>query len=103
VKVRLEASGFYGSESGENRWIIQTGPINSWATRLWFFPTKNWAAQVSVGRIVHPEALEPGDQVRATASLAVHQTHAGRKLGLDICVGAQPQHRHASQSEFVRC
>src|SRR5579863_1625310 len=68
-KVRLEASGFYGSEPGENRWIIQTGPINSWATRLWFFPTKNWAAQVSVGRIVHPEALEPGDQVRATASL----------------------------------
>ena len=68
-KVRLEASGFYGSEPGENRWIIQSGPINSWATRLWFFPTKNWAAQVSVGRIAHPEALEPGDQVRSTASL----------------------------------
>jgi len=68
-KLRLEASGFYGSEPGENRWIIQSGPINSWATRLWFFPTKNWAAQVSVGRITHPEALEPGDQVRATASL----------------------------------
>jgi hypothetical protein len=68
-KVKLEASGFYGSEPGENRWIIQGGPINSWATRLWFFPTKNWTAQVSVGRIAHPEALEPGDQVRATASL----------------------------------
>lgn len=68
-KLRLEASGFYGTEPGENRWIIQTGPINSWATRLWFFPTKNWTAQVSVGRIAHPEALEPGDQVRATASL----------------------------------
>lgn len=68
-KVRLEASGFYGSEPGENRWIIESGPINSWATRLWFFPSKNWTAQVSVGRIAHPEALEPGDQVRATASL----------------------------------
>jgi hypothetical protein len=68
-KLRLEASGFYGSEPGENRWIIQTGPINSWSTRLWFFPTRNWAAQVSVGRIVHPEALEAGDQVRTTASL----------------------------------
>jgi len=67
--LRLEASGFYGSEPGENRWIIQAGPINSWATRLWFFPNKYWAAQVSVGRIAHPEALEPGDQVRATASL----------------------------------
>jgi len=68
-KLRLEASGFYGSEPGENRWIIQSGPINSWATRLWFFPTKNWAAQVSVGRITQPEALEAGNQVRATASL----------------------------------
>jgi hypothetical protein len=69
-KIKLEASGFNGSEPGENRWIIQTGPINSWSTRLWFFPGKNWAAQVSVGRIAHPEALEPGDQVRATSSLA---------------------------------
>jgi hypothetical protein len=68
-KVKLEASGFYGSEPGENRWIIQTGPINSWSARLWFYPTKNWAAQVSVGRIAHPEALEPGDQIRATASV----------------------------------
>ncbi len=76
-KVRLEASGFYGSEPGENRWIIQGGPINSWATRFWFFPTKNWAAQVSVGRIAHPEALEPGDQVRATASLAYSKPMAG--------------------------
>lgn len=68
-KVRLEASGFHGAEPGENRWIIQTGAIDSWSTRLWFFPAKNWAAQVSVGRIAHPEALEPGDQVRSTGSL----------------------------------
>ncbi len=69
-RVKLESSGFYGSEPGENRWIIQTGPINSWSSRLWFFPTQNWAAQVSFGRLAHPEALEPGDQTRATASLA---------------------------------
>ena len=68
-KFKFEASGFYGSEPGEDRWIIESGPINSWAARLWFFPSKNWAAQVSAGRIAHPEALEPGDQVRATASL----------------------------------
>lgn len=67
--VKLEASGFHGGEPGENRWIIQTGGIDSWSGRLWFFPTKNWAAQVSVGRIAHPERNQPGDQVRATASL----------------------------------
>ena len=68
-KVRLEASGFYGSEPGENRWTVSGGPINSWSSRLWFFPTRNWAGQISAGRIAHPEQLEPGDQVRTTASL----------------------------------
>jgi hypothetical protein len=76
-KIRLEASGFYGSEPGENRWTIEGGPINSWATRLWLFPTKNWAAQVSLGRIAHPEALQPGDQIRATASLEYIKPMAG--------------------------
>jgi len=66
-KVKLEASGFHGAEPGENRWIVQQGAIDSWSTRLWFFPTRNWAAQVSVGRLTHPEALERGDQVRSTA------------------------------------
>src|SRR3984885_10101080 len=68
-KVKLEASGFHGAEPGENRWIVQQGAIDSWATRLWYFPARNWAAQVSVGRLAHPEAFEPGDQVRTTASL----------------------------------
>jgi hypothetical protein len=67
---RLEASGFHGAEPGENRWIIQQGAIDSWSTRVWFLPTKNWAAQFSVGRIAHPEALEPGDQVRSTGSVS---------------------------------
>jgi hypothetical protein len=68
-KLKLEASGFHGAEPGENRWIIQQGAIDSWSARLWFFPAKNWAAQVSIGRLAHPEALEPGDQVRSTASV----------------------------------
>jgi hypothetical protein len=34
-KIKLEASGFYGSEPGENRWTIGAGPINSWSARLW--------------------------------------------------------------------
>jgi hypothetical protein len=68
--VRLEASGFYGTEPDENRWHIDGGPINSWATRLSFFPTKNWSAQVSVGRLARPERQEPGDVVRSTASIS---------------------------------
>jgi hypothetical protein len=69
-KFKFEGSGFYGSEPGENRWTISTGPINSWSARGWFFPSKDWAAQFSYGSIARPEALERADQVRMTASLA---------------------------------
>jgi hypothetical protein len=69
-KVKLEASGFHGAEPGENRWIIQQGAIDSWSTRLWYFPTKHWSAQFSAGHLTKPEALEPGDQTRLTASLS---------------------------------
>jgi hypothetical protein len=68
-KIRLEASGFYGTEPGENRWIIQYGPINSWSSRLSYFPNKNWSAQVSAGRLASPERESPGDIIRATASI----------------------------------
>jgi hypothetical protein len=74
-KLRVESSGFYGSEPGENRWIIETGPINSWSARAWYFFSDNWAAQFSGGHLTHPEALEPGDQTRTTASVAYSRPH----------------------------
>jgi hypothetical protein len=67
--VRLETSGFYGTEPGENRWTIDWGGMNSYAARLSVFPARNWMAQLSAGRIAHPEPLEPGDVVRTTASV----------------------------------
>jgi hypothetical protein len=67
--LRLETSGFHGAEPGENRWTIQQGAIDSWSARLSIFPSENWMAQVSAGRLAHPESLEPGDVVRSTASL----------------------------------
>ncbi len=76
-RFKLEASGFHGTEPGENRWIIETGAIDSWSGRAWFLPTPRWAAQVSAGRIARPERLEPGDQVRVTASVAYARPMAG--------------------------
>ena len=35
-----------------------------------FDPTPNWTAQVSTGHLKHPEAAEPGDVQRTTASVA---------------------------------
>jgi len=67
--LRLEASGFYGTEPGENRWTIYWGGMNSYSARLSVLPTTNWLFQVSAGRIAHPERQEPGDVVRSTASV----------------------------------
>jgi hypothetical protein len=71
--LKLEASGFHGAEPGENRWILQAGAIDSWSARLWYFPTKHWAAQFSAGRLTKPEGpkpgADPGDQTRLTGSL----------------------------------
>jgi hypothetical protein len=110
-KLKIEASGFHGAEPGENRWIIQQGAIDSWSSRLSFFPSKNWAAQVSMGRLTHPEALEPGDQMRTTASLEYtkplpggswassliwgrnHETATGRNLNSYLVESVLPIHR----------
>ncbi|HEX4278784.1 MAG TPA: hypothetical protein VHZ74_25685 [Bryobacteraceae bacterium] len=67
--VRIEASGFHGGEPDENRWNIDHGSIDSYSARLTLSPNANWTGQVSAGRLTKPEALEPGDQVRTTASV----------------------------------
>jgi hypothetical protein len=70
--LRLEASGFFGSEPDENRWNIDWGPMNSYSGRISVFPSKHWMAQVSAGRLTRPERQSPGDVVRTTSS--VHYT-----------------------------
>jgi hypothetical protein len=85
--VRLEASGFYGTEPDEGRWNIDYGPINSWSTRLSVFPAKNWMAQVSVGRLARPEQQEPGDVVRSTASLQYTRPMQGSSWSTSLIWG----------------
>lgn len=77
-KVRAEASGFYGREPNEGRWNIDMGAMNSWAARLSFFPAKNWAAQVSTGRLQDPESAHLGSVLRTTASIEYTRETAGR-------------------------
>ena len=68
-RVKLEASAFNGREPNEQRWSIQLAALYSWSTRAFVAPTRNWTAQYSIGRLEHPEALEPGSQWRQTASV----------------------------------
>ncbi len=76
-KVRIESSGFYGREPGENRWTIPFGAIDSWSTRFSYLPSGNWVAQVSVGRLHNPEAERLGDVFRTTASVEYVRPSAG--------------------------
>jgi hypothetical protein len=68
-RLKLEACAFNGREPNEERWSIQLAPLDSWSVRASIAPTRNWVAQYSVGRLEHPEALEPGSQWRQTASV----------------------------------
>lgn len=86
-KVKVEASGFYGREPNENRWNIDFGAMDSWSARLWFFPTPNWAAQFSAGRLHNPEEQHPGDVVRTTASLHYSKPIAGSSWSSSVIWG----------------
>ena len=67
-RVKVEASAFNGREPNEQRWSIQLAALDSWSGRVSVAPSRNWTAQYSIGRLEHPEALEPGSQWRQTAS-----------------------------------
>lgn len=67
---KLEASIFNGREPGENRYNFEAHPWNSRSVRLSFAPNNNWTMQVSHGFLRNPEALEPGDVRRTTASVS---------------------------------
>ena len=66
---KLEGSVFNGREPDERRYNFDFGPMDSYSGRISFSPNKNWSAQYSAGRLIHPEALEPGDVLRQTASI----------------------------------
>jgi hypothetical protein len=92
---RIEASGFHGAEPNENRWNIDYGMIDSWAARLSWTPGDNWVGQVSMGRLNHPEAAEPGDVVRSTASLTYNRPLASGNWASSLVWGRN--HKTADQ------
>ena len=77
---KIEGSAFNGHEPNEQRWSIQLAPLDSWSFRLSAAPTRNWTAQYSYGRLLHPEALDPNNERRQTASLEYNRGLSGGKL-----------------------
>ena len=77
-RVQIEGSAFNGREPNEQRWTIQPGLLDSWSGRISFAPSSNWTGQYSYGSLVHPEALEPGNERRQSASLEYNRAlHSG--------------------------
>ncbi|HEU4435646.1 MAG TPA: hypothetical protein VFR51_19835 [Pyrinomonadaceae bacterium] len=70
---KLEGSIFNGREPGENRYNFEANPWTSRSARLWFAPNDNWSMQVSHGFLRDPEALQPGDVRRTTASISYNR------------------------------
>jgi hypothetical protein len=64
----VESSVFRGAEPDEQRWdLMDYGALDSWSVRGWYRPGR-WELQVSHGFLTNPEASDPGDVRRTTAS-----------------------------------
>jgi hypothetical protein len=64
----LEGSIFNAREPDQHRWDFDLGKLDSVSARLWYKPSPSWELQGSTGHLIHPEALEPGNIERTTAS-----------------------------------
>lgn len=94
----VAVSGFHGREPDENRWDIDTGKIDSWSTRVTFDPTPNWSVQISTGHLHHPEAAEPDDVQRTTASVSYSD---GGHLNASVIFGHNDKREGPSVSSLL--
>jgi hypothetical protein len=94
-RVKVEASAFNGREPNEQRWSIQLAALDSWSGRVSVAPTRNWAAQYSYGQLVQPEAAEPGDERRQTASVEYNRPFAAGNWATSAVWGRK--HKDADQ------
>jgi hypothetical protein len=78
---KVEGSAFNGHEPNEERWSMQFAALDSWSFRATAAPTRNWTAQYSYGRLLHPEALDPNNELRQSASLEYNRRLSGGRLG----------------------
>jgi hypothetical protein len=74
---QVEGSLFHGGEPDEQRWdLMDPGVLDSWSVRGWYRPTSAWTLQASHGFLQAPEAHEPGDVRRTSASASWMRRHS---------------------------
>lgn len=69
TSLKLEGSTFNGREPDERRYTMDFGALDSWSARASARLGPRWAAQYSFGHLVKPEAIEPSNLDRQTASV----------------------------------
>jgi hypothetical protein len=85
--VSVEGSVFRGREPDEDRYDVDFGALDSWATRLWLRPSPAWTIQASHGFLHEPEQLEPGDQRRTNASVSWFRQHQSDYSAMTVAAG----------------
>ncbi|HEY3077732.1 MAG TPA: cupredoxin family protein [Burkholderiales bacterium] len=98
--IKLEGSVFRGREPDERRYDIETGKLDSASVRLSYNPTRDWALQVSRGRIKSPEELHPDADVdRTTASVIYHRAFGSAAMQTTLAWGRNsPNHGDATDT-----
>lgn len=87
-KFQAEGSLFHGGEPDEQRWdLMDPGPLDSWSVRGWYRPTGAWTLQASHGFLKTPEAHEPGDVRRTTASASWMRKRASGWTAATVAYG----------------
>jgi len=99
-RFRVESSLFHGAEPDENRKDIEMGKLDSWSGRVWFTPNPNWAMQFSYGHLVNPEAIEPGNLRRLTASISHNRSWDDGNWATSLIWGRNHE-RHGNSNAYL--
>jgi hypothetical protein len=91
---KVEGSVFNGREPDENRYNFEFNPWNSRSARVSFAPNKNWAMQLSYGLLKNPEAAEPGDVRRTTASVSYNKPLERGNWATTLIWGRNQENHH---------
>jgi hypothetical protein len=97
----VEGSVFNGREPDENRWNFDFGRLDSFSGRVWYRPNGEWELQASSGRLTNPEALEPGNIVRSTASASWTREDGASMSSVTAAYGRNDTDHGARNAFFV--
>ena len=102
---KAEGSAFNGREPDEHRATMDFGALDSYAGRVWFLPTPQWALQVSAGRLNEAETGHDGgprvDVARITATATYHRMRETGSIWASTFGWGQNRERGGSRTDAL--